>query len=109
MKSVEFRKWPGYERLDLLIDSGASVNAIPSHVAAGVNELSRCSQVKRLEYYTASGQTVKATAKKKCVLDFQQGAPLSVEFKTMPLRRPIVSVSRMVAMGNTVVFRSDGQ
>ena len=27
----------------------------------------------------------------------------------MPMRRPLVSVSRMVALGNTVVFRSEGQ
>ena len=73
MKSVEFGKWPGHERLDLLIDSGASVNAIPSYVAAGVAELP-LQPGEGLEYYTASGQTVKATAKKKGVLDFQQGA-----------------------------------
>ena len=27
----------------------------------------------------------------------------------MPVRRPIISVSRMVALGNTVVFRPEGQ
>ena len=42
-------------------------------------------------------------------MDFQQGAPLIVEFKTMPVRRPIASVSRMVALGHTVVFRPEGQ
>ena len=89
---MEFGTWPGYEQLDLLMDSGASANAIPSHVAAGVAELP-LQPGERLEYYTASGQ----------------GAPLSVEFKTMPVRRPIVSVSRMVAPGNTVVSRPEGQ
>ena len=42
-------------------------------------------------------------------MDFQQGAPLMAEFKTMPVRRPIASVSRMVALGHTVVFRPEGQ
>ena len=67
------RKIAGYERPNLLIDNGASVDAIPSHVAAGVAELPM-QPGERLEYYTASGQTVKATAKNISVLDFQQGA-----------------------------------
>ena len=103
MEKAEFGKWPGYERLNLLIASGANVNAIPGHVAAEVSELPM-QPGERLEYDTDSGQAVRATAKKRCVLDFQQGSPLMVEFKTMPVRRPIASVSRMVELGHTVVF-----
>ena len=93
----------GGERINIFVDSGASVNAMPTQLAQGVSARPLAPGSRR-EYATASGASVVAEGTKQCTLDFQHGQPMKVEFTTMGVRRPIASVAKMVAQGNVVVF-----
>jgi len=91
------------ERVNILIDSGAGVNALPLQAAASV-AARPMAPGERTEYVTASGGLVRAEGTKRCTVDFLRGEPMNINFTSMGVRRPIASVSKMVGQGLHVVF-----
>ena len=91
-----------YERVDLIVDSGASTSAIPNSYAKCV-PLERDSQGK---YLSASGHVIEAKGTKSPMCHFQNGESGKLKFKIMEpeVHRGMISVAECVRAGNKVVF-----
>ena len=92
-----------HERLDVIIDSGASANALPvgwcNHVPTfplGTEE--------KPTYRTANGGIVHAIGRKSIYGETITGHTVGLNFTEMEVNRPLASVSKMVRAGNIVVF-----
>ena len=95
----------GYERIDIIVDSGASASAIPSSSIPNIDiEPSPGNRV----YTSASGHAVHERGIQNLTCNFQNGDKESLKFKVMnpDVPRGMVSVSECVRAGNRVVFDS---
>jgi hypothetical protein len=98
----------GYERVDLIVDSGASTSAIPSSAVPSINvETAPNSHLK--VYTSASGHQVKEKGFQNLTCHFQDGDKQNLKFKVMSpdVPRGMVSVSECVRAGNRIVFDKD--
>ena len=92
------------ERLDLTVDSGAAVSAIPRDAAKSFPTV----QDKEPKNYTsASGHAVPTLGSKRTVLRFQSGKTGAVEFDVMDVPKPLLSVSKVLQKGYWVIFDTD--
>ena len=90
-----------YERVDLLIDSGASVCALPRNLAKH-HPLVQSTGI--AEYRAANGAAVKNEGDKIVTSTLNNGTRQTMRFTVMDVHRPIASVSRIVRSGHRVVF-----
>ncbi len=92
-----------HEKLEVVIDSGASACALP---------LGWCDHYPtrplkagdRTTYRTANGGVVNATGRKSIFGETTAGKHVGLSFVEMNVHRPLASVSQMVKKGNMVVF-----
>ena len=97
-----WRKWvdAGRERLDIVIDSGSSASMLPVSVAPK-HELRPGGG----RTYTSASQTkVQELGTKQLTLGLQDGTSLQSNREVGEIHRPLASVSKMTAKGNTVIF-----
>ena len=92
-----------HERLDVVVDSGASANALPVGWCNHVPTFPLGTEEKAI-YRTANGGIVRAIGKKSIYGETTTGATVGLNFTEMEVHRPLASVSKMVRAGNIVVF-----
>ena len=97
------------EHLDLcgmlMVDSGAAVNACPlAHAPTVDTTRSR----RDVELQNASGDEVRHHGSKTVSYSLAEGQSALVEYEVADVHAPLLSVSRMVDMGATVVFSPCG-
>ncbi len=92
-----------HEKLEVVIDSGASACALPlgwcDHYPTRPLEAGA-----RTTYRTANGGIVNATGRKSIFGETTAGKHVGLSFVEMNVHRPLASVSQMVKKGNMVVF-----
>ena len=92
-----------HEKLEVVIDSGASACALPlgwcDHYPTRPLEAGA-----RTTYRTANGGIVTATGRKSIFGETTAGKHVGLSFVEMNVHRPLASVSQMVKKGNMVVF-----
>ena len=92
-----------YEKLEVVIDSGASACALPM----GWCEHYPTKPLKtgeRTVYRTANGGIVNASGRKQIYGETTAGKNIGLSFVEMEVHRPLASVTQMVKKGNMVVF-----
>ena len=97
-----WRKWvdAGRERMDIVIDSDSSASMLPVGIAPG-HEL----QPGNGKTYTSASKTqVRELGTKNLTLGLQDGTSLQSSWEVGEIHRPLASVSKMTAKGNTVIF-----
>ena len=98
-----WHKWIGRERLDIVIDSGSSASMLPEGVAPGHELKPGCGKV----YTSASKTQVREMGTKDLTLGLQDGSTCHTHWEVGEIHRPLASVSKMTAKGNTVVFKPE--
>ena len=86
--------------MDIVIDSGSSASMLPVHVAPKHDLLPGGGKV----YTSASKVKVQKLGTKKLTLGLQDGTSLQSSWDVGEIHRPLASVSKMTAKGNTVIF-----
>ena len=94
---------PQREKLDLTVDSGVAVSALPRAAVASYPTKA----VPEKNYTAASGHPVPTLGQRTPVLQFQNKTIGAVDFEVMDVSKPLLSVSRMVARGHRVVFDAE--
>ena len=100
-----WRDWlkEGRERIDIIVDSGASTSMLPKDVAKdhpmrpGSNH----------SYTTASKQEVRVEGEKELVCGFMNGTELKTHWEVGDISRPLSAVSKMIRTGHRVWFDSE--
>ena len=93
-----------WERVDLLLDSGASISALPANVATSYP--AKAPQGLS-EYRAANGNPIKNEGS-RTIKAVTSGGARKMAFSVMDVRRPIASVSKIVSSGNEVHFTPEG-
>ena len=92
-----------HEKLEVVIDSGASACALPQGWRDHVPTLPlRAGE--RATYRTANGGIANAIGRKSIYGEATTGATVGLSSVEMEVHRPLASVSQMVRNGNIVVF-----
>ena len=93
------------EKLDILVDSGASVSALPRDAAPSYPIVA----TKSLPQYRAANGTLVYNEGDRIVTSrLSNGTRQNMRFTVMDVQRPIASVSRIVHAGHKVVFDVGG-
>lgn len=101
-----WRKWQqeGRERIDIVVDSGASTSMLPRTVAQD-HAIKPSLQSK--VYKTASKNEVRCDGDKDLVCGFMTGSELKTSWEVGDIHRPLSSVNKMVKAGNCVYFDTE--
>ncbi|CAE8619652.1 unnamed protein product [Polarella glacialis] len=83
------------------VDSGSPVHACPKWMAPSRPLLTD----RRLKVWSAGGQRIRHYGHKLVDMELE-GSPVQMDFDIMDVRRPIVSVAKMMKAGHKVVFES---
>ena len=93
------------EKMDILVDSGASVSAIPRDAASNYPIVATKSLP---QYRAANGTLVYNEGDRVVTSRLSDGTRQNMRFTVMDVQRPIASVSRIVHAGHKVVFDAGG-
>jgi hypothetical protein len=99
------QKWAeeGRERIDIVVDSGASTSMLPKDVAMGHPMKPGMPKT----YKTASKHIVEKLGEKDLVCGFVNGKEIKTPWEVGDINRPLSSVSRVVEAGSVVWFDSE--
>ena len=92
------------ERIDIVVDSGASTSALPREVAKDYPLKPRTST--RI-YTTACKKDVTMDGEKTLTCGFMNGEDMETHWEVGDIHRPLSSVSRMVKNGHCVWFDTE--
>ena len=93
----------GYERLGIVVDSGASVCMLPRDIAKDHVMVPG----KAASYTTAGKGTVQKEGEKTLTLGLQDGTRMQSQWEVGNIHRPLCAVSRLTSTGHKVVFDKD--
>ena len=91
-------------RLDLTVDSGSAVHALPRDAASQYPT----EKGEQREFRAASGHSVSALGKRTPKFTFQNRTSGNIEFTVMDVSKPLLSVAKIVSKGYRVVFDDGG-
>ena len=100
------KKDSAWERLDIVVDSGASTSILPLN-AAKDHEIDTSVPVRK--YTSASKQEVSTSGEKHLTCGFQNEEQLKTRWEVADVHRPLCSVSRMVGYGYHVWFAPESE
>ena len=100
------KKGSAWERLDIVVDSGASTSILPLK-AAKDHEVGTSVPIRK--YTSASKQEVSTSGEKNLTCGFQNGEQLKTRWEVADVHRPLCSVSRMVGYGYHVWFAPESE
>ena len=89
--------------IKVVIDSGASVAALPKSLARDYP----MKKVIPKNYRTASGEPVRSLGEREPIVNLENGAMAKMKFTVMDVHRPLAAVSKMVDAGHRIVFDSE--
>jgi hypothetical protein len=104
-KQHQWEKWAeeGRERIDIVVDSGASTSMLPKDVA--VEHPMKPGLPKT--YKTASKHTVVEFGERDLLCGFMNGEEVKTHWEVGNINRPLCSVRRMVETGSVVWFDAE--
>ena len=93
----------GWEKITLMVDSGASDTVVPPSVCKGA-EIHTTPKV-GIEYECANGKPLYNLGERRCGAMLSQGGDvIGMAFQVVDVGRALLSVSRVCAQGHDVVF-----
>ena len=100
-KGGEGEEW---ELLDMLVDSGASETVVPPQAVSAVEAVPSDASRRGVMYEVANGSRIPNLGEKTFRASTEKGQLRDLTAQVAETNRPLLSVSRLVAAGNTVVF-----
>ena len=94
-------------KIAITVDSGAAESVIPTKMLPQIPMQPPTTSTKDIKYVVANGQVVHNEGQKKIHMRVNGGPINSMNFQCTNVRKPLASVSRIVAKGNRVVFDND--
>ena len=96
----------GWEKLTLLVDSGASDTVVPLHVCSAA-KLYKTSKV-GIEYEIANGESLENLGERRCVLKTSVDQPdnmaMMMSFQVVDVSKALLSVAKVCEQGHAVLF-----
>ena len=93
-----------WQRVDLVVDSGAAKSACPIGLAPEVDVKESRASLAHMRFNTASGESIAAMGTKTPAFQLNSGAEVSVAFECCGIDKALLSVSAMNDKGHDVVF-----
>ena len=98
----------GWEAVELAVDSGASETVVPPHVLQHINITPGDAQQRGVMYEVANGQRIPNLGERLFTgATHAEGHLRTIKAQVCEVSKPLMSVSRLVHAGNTVVFGPD--
>ena len=93
-----------WEKITILVDSGATENVANKDVMKGYKILKNSASEAGLTYTTANGKEIQNLGEKVVVVATSEGASKSIKFQICEVTKCLASVSRIVEAGHRVIF-----
>ena len=98
-----------WEMIDFAVDSGASETVVPSTICTSVSTVPSEASRRGVMYEVANGEMLPNLGEKQLHAFTEDDAiPRRIKAQVCEVNKPLLSVSRLVSAGNTVVFSPDG-
>ena len=101
---INYVRSVGWEEIELAVDSGASETVIGTNMAESADLVEGKEFRAKIEYEMADGQRVPNLGEKSFVVVDDDGLRRSMKAQVCDISKGLLSVSRVVNAGNTVVF-----
>ena len=98
----------GYELVEMLVDSGASETVVPPQVVSSAEVVPSDASRRGVMYEVANGSSIPNLGQKTFRAATQEGHVRDLTAQVADTNKSLMSVSRLVAAGNTVVFSPEG-
>ncbi|MDJ0514128.1 MAG: reverse transcriptase domain-containing protein [Methyloceanibacter sp.] len=108
VETVEVNEFGGKTRMNerVMLDSGSCVHACPPEFGAHASKLE--SSGRQLDLRGAGGEKLTYYGERTVLLDCSEGTKAKVKFDVAAVRRPLLSVGKMVNNGHRVIFDANG-
>ena len=90
------------------MDSGATETVVGTEMAKSIPMVSSPASRAGVKYSTANGDTVENEGEKNMVMSSTEGVNRLITAQVTEVSRPLLGVSKMVKVGNSVVFTPEG-
>ena len=101
----ELQEW---EEIEMAVDSGATETVVSEDMIKGVDTKPGEATRRGVQYEVASGDLIPNLGEKNFLAYGEQGQARAIKAQVCDVNKPLMSVSRMVQAGNTVVFSKSG-
>ena len=105
VNAIQDSEW---EEIDLAVDSGASETVIGECMLAGVETQEGPASKRGVQYEVANGIRIPNLGEKHFRGYTDEGMPRTLKAQVCEVNKALLSVSKLVQMGNRVVFDSQG-
>ena len=97
-----------WELLDVAVDIGAIESVLPDQLLLSIPTTESSASRRGVEYEVANGQRVPNEGEKRFNAITEEGVDKKVVMQVCDVNQGLISVSKMTAAGNRVVFDNDG-
>ena len=98
----------GWELVEMTIDSGAAETVVPPESINAVSTTPSEASRRGTTYEVANGQRIANLGEKTFCAATDEGYVRQLKAQIAEVNRPLLSVSRLIAAGNTVTFSPEG-
>ena len=88
----------------MLVDSGASETVVPPHMVTSAETVPSDASRRGVMYEVANGARIPNLGEKTFRASSEEGHVRDLKAQVAETKQPLMSVSKLVAAGNTVVF-----
>ena len=99
---------PVWEEIELAVDSGATETVIGENILKSIDLLEGMAYKRGVKYEVANGIRIPNLCEKKFNGFTEDGMAREITAQVCEVNKPLLSVSKIVAAGNRVVFDPDG-
>ena len=96
-----------WECIELAVDSGATETVIGENMVSAVKTVEGPASRRGVVYEVANGETIPNLGEKHFVAESEEGAKKSITAQVADVNKGLLSVRKIVAAGNRVVFDTD--
>ena len=97
-----------WEEIEMAVDSGATETVVGEDMIRGVETKPGEATRRGVQYEVASGDLIPNLGEKNFTAYGEQGQARAIKAQVCEVNKALLSVSRMVQAGNTVVFSRSG-
>ena len=100
--SDEAKEKMGWYKVSAVADSGSEAHAIPEHIADWLGITPSAASLANKSFRGAGGESIPAKGKRTTVGRTAEGQTRKIIWEVCPVRRPLLSLTRLAAQGNVV-------
>jgi len=97
-----------WEELMMAVDSGATETVVSGENAKSIPTVSGPASKSGVKYSTANGEVLDNEGEKHMFMSSAEGVNRAMTAQVTEVNKPLLSVSKMVKAGNTVIFSPEG-